>query len=317
LPIDCLSAGILVADHLCAPIDHLPKAGELVLSDALPLTIGGCASNTAMNLARVGLGVGVIGCVGRDPFGRFVVETLAAQGIDTSGIQELADVPTSGTLIVNVRGEDRRFIHTVGANGAFRASDVPPALVERARAFYVGGYLLMSALDPEELAALFARARRHGVKTFLDVVLPGPQDHWGRLAPVLRQTDVFHCNRDEAEAITGQSDPVRQAERFRSAGAGTVVITLGHEGTILLAEGLRLRAAAYPMPFVGGTGAGDAFDAGFIAGLLAGEDPRGCLRWGSALGASCVRAIGATESVFTRAEAEAFIQSHPLEIAEL
>jgi sugar/nucleoside kinase (ribokinase family) len=65
---------------------------------------------------------------------------------------------------------------------------------------------------------------------------------------------------------------------------------------------------------VGGTGAGDAFDAGYIAGLLAGEDPYGCLRWGSALGASCVRAIGATESVFTRTEAETFMRKQHLEI---
>jgi len=70
----------------------------------------------------------------------------------------------------------------------------------------------------------------------------------------------------------------------------------------------------YPTTFVSGTGSGDAFDAGYIAGLLAGEDPAGCLRWGSALGASCVRAIGATESVFNRQEAEEFMRQHELDI---
>ena len=69
-----------------------------------------------------------------------------------------------------------------------------------------------------------------------------------------------------------------------------------------------------PTTFVGGTGAGDAFDAGYIAGLLWGADPAGCLRWGAALGASCVRSIGATESVFNRAEAEAFMREHELPI---
>ncbi len=81
-----------------------------------------------------------------------------------------------------------------------------------------------------------------------------------------------------------------------------------------MTDGLRLRAGIYPTTFVGGTGSGDAFDAGYIAGLLAGEDPAGCIRWGAALGASCVRAIGATESVFHRDEAEQFIQQHDLEI---
>ena len=70
------------------------------------------------------------------------------------------------------------------------------------------------------------------------------------------------------------------------------------------------------MEYKGGTGAGDAFDAGFIAGLLAGEDLAGCLRWGSAIGASCVRRISATDSVFTRAEAEAFMRADPLVVEQ-
>ncbi len=78
-----------------------------------------------------------------------------------------------------------------------------------------------------------------------------------------------------------------------------------------------MKSAVYPTEFVGGTGSGDAFDAGFIAGLLAGEDMAGCLRWGSALGASCVRSITATESVFTRPEAEAFMRQHELKIESI
>src|SRR6478609_9481046 len=122
---DCLSVGLLVADHLCAPIPRLPKAGELVLADHLLLNIGGCASNAAMDLARVGVNVGVVGCVGDDVFGRFVIETLTAAGVGTSSVRELAGVGTSGTLIVNVTGQDRPFIHTVGANARLSAADIP------------------------------------------------------------------------------------------------------------------------------------------------------------------------------------------------
>lgn len=313
----CLSAGILVADHLCAPIEKLPAAGELVLSDALPLAIGGCASNTAMDLARLGVDVGVVGCVGRDPFGRFIVETLQSQGIGTAGIREIEGVPTSGTLIVNVKGEDRRFIHTVGANAAFHAGDIPLDAVAGAKVLYVGGYLLMSGLRQESLLETFRQARRLGVKTVLDVVLPGPGDHWSRLEKLLSETDVFLPNTDEAAAITGRRDPVQQAEQFLAAGAGAAVITCGGEGTVLMTPRLRLRAEVFRVPFVGGTGAGDAFDAGYIMGLLLGEDPAGCLRWGSALGASCVRAIGATESVFTRQEAEAFLRQNELRVRDV
>ncbi len=314
MPVDCLSVGLLVADHLCAPIPRMPKSGELVLTDHLLLNIGGCASNAAMDLARLGVKVGVVGCVGRDAFGRFVIETLQREGIDTSTIRQLDDVGTSGTLIINVDGEDRRFIHTIGANARITAKDIPLEQVRQAKVLYLGGYLLMPGLDADELAELFRQARAAGVITMLDIVLPGAGDHWRGLAPVLAETDIFLPNNDEAEVITGTADPCRQAEQFREAGAKTVVITCGSAGTILAAEGLRVKADVYPVSYVGATGAGDAFDAGYIAGLLAGGDPIECLQWGSALGASCVRSIGATESVFTREEAQEFIRRHKLNI---
>jgi len=314
LAVDCVCAGILVADHLCEPIEKLPAAGELVLSDALPLEIGGCASNVAIDLSLLGAKVGVIGCVGNDPFGRFVIETLSGAGTDTAAIRLIDDVGTSGTLIINVTGEDRRFIHAIGANARFAPEDLQRPQVDAAKVLYLGGYLLMPNLEPRRLRERLRAARRAGVKTVVDVVLPGEGDHMAALEPVLSETDVFLPNHDEAAAITGHADPVRQAETFLEAGAGTVVITQGTIGTLLMSNDLRLRAATYPVEFVGGTGAGDAFDAGYIAGLLEGAEPRRCLQWGSALGASCVRAIGATQSVLTRNQAEAWINEKKLEI---
>lgn len=316
MSIDCLSVGVLVADHLCAPIPRVPEAGELLLTDHLLLNIGGCASNAAMDLARLGVKVAVVGCVGDDAFGRFVIETLDARGIDTRSIRRLSDVGTSGTLIVNVSGEDRRFIHTIGANARLTAAEIPLERVRQAKVFYVGGLFLMPGLRADELAVLFRQARAAGVITMLDVVVPGPGDYWPQLEPLLAETDVFLPNNDEAVLLSGLDDPCRQAEHFRAAGAKTVVITCGGQGTVLVTEGLRLRADTYPINYVGATGAGDAFDAGYIAGLLEGGDVRRCLEWGSALGASCVRSIGATDSVFTRDEALAFMRDHRLKVEE-
>ena len=155
------------------------------------------------------------------------------------------------------------------------------------------------------------------MKTVLDVVLPGPGDHWRRLDHVLAETDVFLPNTDEACAITGLRDPVQQADRFLSAGAKAAVITCGGQGTILLTDNLRIRAGVYPVPFVGGTGAGDAFDSGYIVGLLRGEDPLCCLRWGSAWGPVASAAIGATESVFTRDQALESMQNHELRVEDI
>lgn len=314
MSIDCLSVGVLVADHLCAPIPRVPNAGELLLTDHLLLNIGGCASNAAMDLARLGVRVAVAGCVGDDAFGRFVIETLDDRGVDTSSIRRLSDVGTSGTLIINVAGEDRRFIHTIGANGRLSAADIPLARVRQAKVLYVGGFFLMPGLLGMELAELFRQARAAGVITMLDVVVPGPGDYWPQLEPLLTETDIFLPNNDEAALLSGLDDPRRQAERFHAAGARTVVITCGGRGTVLVTDGLRLQAETYPVDYVGATGAGDAFDAGYIAGLLEGGDPRRCLEWGSALGASCVRSIGATDSVFNRDEAIAFMREHRLKV---
>lgn len=317
MAVECLSAGILVADHLCAPIARLPAAGELVLADELPLSLGGCAANVAMDLARIETKVGILGCVGEDPFGAFLADTLEQQGVDVSGIRHVEGVGTSGTLIINVQGEDRRFIHTLGANAVFSTRDISLDAVRQARVLYVGGYLLMDALRPDALAEIFGQARSAGVKTVLDIVLPSPESHWAKLEPVLGETDVFLPNEDEAAVITGLKDPIEQAQVFRRAGAKTVVITCGESGAVLVDENCKLQAAAYGTDYVGGTGAGDAFDAGYIAGLLEGADPRGCLQWGSALGASCVRSVSATESVFTRHQAEAFLANRELSIRTL
>ena len=275
-----------------------------------PLEHRWLASNTAIDLAKLDVKVGIAGCVGQDVFGRFVIETLEGAGVETSGVRQIAGVGTSATLILNVRGEDRRYIHTLGANAVMSCADISLEQVKQAKVFYVGGYLLMPRLEQKgELATLFAAARAAGVKTVLDVVLPGPGDHWFKIADVLAETDVFLPNEDEAAALTGLDDPVRQAEQFLAAGAGTVVITCGAKGTLLATREHRLFAKTYPTQFVGGTGAGDAFDAGYIAGMLAGEDSAAACAWGSAMGAGCVRAVSTTESVFHRAEALAFIRA--------
>lgn len=313
--LDCLSAGILVVDHLTSPITHLPRAGELIMADELPLSIGGNAANVSMNLARLGVNVGAVGCVGRDAFGQFAIDTLKNGGVDVRGVRILDGVPTAATLIINVQGEDRRFIHAAGANAAMSADGIPRDLVKSCKVFYVGGYLLMPPLERRgTLVELFREAHAAGAKTVLDIVVPAKGEHWHKFEEILTETDVFLPNSDEAELITGLADPLAQAERFRAAGVKTVVITRGEQGTLLVEDGRRLHAGVYPTQFVGGTGAGDAFDAGYITGLLTGEDSLGCLRWGSALGASCVRSVSATGSVFNRAEALQFMQRHELPI---
>ena len=79
-PVVC--AGLVVADHVCPPLDHLPRAGELIAVDDLVLNIGGGAANTAVDLARLGVTAAICARVGDDIFGRFATETLRGHGVD-------------------------------------------------------------------------------------------------------------------------------------------------------------------------------------------------------------------------------------------
>jgi sugar/nucleoside kinase (ribokinase family) len=137
------------------------------------------------------------------------------------------------------------------------------------------------------------------------------------LRPVLPETDLFLPNSDEATLILRESDPVRQARAFRDLGAKHVVITCGKHGAVSLSDDLQVRLGSYPITFVDGSGGGDAFDAGYMAGLLDGLPELECLKLASAAGASCVRAVGTTAGVFTRAEADAFVRSHELAVEAL
>jgi sugar/nucleoside kinase (ribokinase family) len=314
---DVLCAGIIVADHISSPISHLPAAGELVLADQLLLTIGGCAANVAVDLGKLGVTASVVGRVGSDVFGGIVADMLRERGADVALMQVTPGRDTSQTLIVNVAGQDRRFIHTFGANAAFRASDIPLARATNCRVLYLGGYLLMGGLLQEELIPVFAAARSAGVKTVLDVVTPGAADYLPRLEKLLAHVDVFLPNQHEGQLITGESDSLKQAELFHRLGASTAIVTLGDGGAVLVSDEVRLRAGTYQVPFVDGTGGGDAFAAGYILGLLQGLDAEGCLRTGSAVGASCVRAIGTTTGVFTLAECQAFMRDHMIRIDHL
>src|SRR2546426_8763424 len=105
---EVLCAGIIVADHVCTPIPHVPAAGELVMADGMLLTSGGCAANAAVDLVKMGVKAAVVGRVGGDIFGRIVDDLLQEHGVDVSSLQISSGRDTSQTLIVNVSGQDRR-----------------------------------------------------------------------------------------------------------------------------------------------------------------------------------------------------------------
>jgi len=317
--VDVVCLGILVADIFGNPIACLPAAGELALLDRYLLSVGGCAANTAADLRRLGRTTSVLGKVGNDLFGQFVLQDLQRLGVETSFIRRSETHPTSCTFIVNVRGQDRRYIHCFGANADFSIGDIDVGVLDGARGLYVGGYLAMPAFRPEHLVGLFQGAKQRGLITALDVVIPaGAPSPLEDIRQALLYTDLFLPNKDEAHALTGRSDPREQAEilaRFNPQ--GTIVITQGGGGALARRGSEILRAGAFKVESIDESGSGDAFDAGFLVGMLEGWSLEGTLRFASALGASCTRALGCHEGVFHFEEALAFVAQNQLEIARI
>lgn len=316
MSLDCLCAGIIVADSVCQPIARIPPPGTLGRTERVEFTIGGCSANVAVDMARLGLRVGVSGRVGSDMFGREVRDRLVAADVDCGNLVLSTTAPTSTTFVLNVVGEDRRFIHCVGANAEYDGRQLTDDDLARCRVLYVGGFGLLEALTPDRVVRLFQRARAAGATTILDVVLPdggGQLLNW--VQEVLPWTDYFFPNQDESELLLGEADPRVQVRRFRQLGAGAVVITCGGDGAVLETGATRLGSGIYPVTAVDATGTGDAFVAGFVRGLLDGVDAETCLRWGTAMGASCVQSMGATTGVFTLPQLKSFVAETPLAIA--
>ena len=313
---DIVCLGILIADIFASPIDSMPAAGELRPVDRYLMSAGGCASNTAACLRRLGHKVSIIGKVGTDILGDFVVKDLERLEVDTSAVRRSATHPTSNTYIINVRGEDRRYLHCVGANADFHLSDVDFKTLDGRRALYVGGYMMMPGFGPQALASLLQEAKARGLMTVVDVVIGGgTRPGWEQIEGVLPWTDLFLPNNDEAGLLTGKEDPLEQAEALgRLNPKCTVVITLGRRGALVRRENKTLSAPAYQVPSIDESGAGDAFAAGFLTGMLESWTLEKTLSFASAVGASCTRALGCTDGVFRFDEAMDFIAKNKLDL---
>jgi sugar/nucleoside kinase (ribokinase family) len=311
-----MCAGLLVADLFVPPLPSLPGEGQLVATEDFLVDSGGCAANTATCLVKLGVSTSVVGKVGQDIFGDFVAHDMERKGVETSGISRSAAYGTSKTVILPVMGQDRRYVHTFGANADFQAADIPAALLQRAKVICVGGYLALPHLNPVELRRVLKTAREHGALTVLDVVVPAGQggSSLAAVEAVLPEVDYFLPNDGEAQALTGEATPEAQARRFLQSGCGAVIITQGPGGALLMSQRQTLAADAARVEVVDGSGAGDAFAAGLIVGLLEGWDLERALRFASVIGASACTRLGTTAGVFTRTEAEAYLAAHPLAV---
>jgi sugar/nucleoside kinase (ribokinase family) len=176
-----------------------------------------------------------------------------------------------------------------------------------ARHIHVSSYFLQLGLAPH-LPDLFAAARDRGVSTSIDPNWDPSGDWDTGLRPLLGLVDVFLPNAMEASRLTGTSDLERALEILGGL-TSTVVIKTGPDGAIATAAGETVKVGAINAAVVDTTGAGDSFDAGFLAGFLDGKSLQACLALGNACGALSTRVAGGTEAQPTMDEALAAVES--------
>jgi len=301
--VDVVCLGILVADVIARPVDELPH-GAVSLMDEISVHGGGCALNTATGLSRLGLSALVVGKVGEDTLGDFVIGLLAERGLETRGVLRDPAVPTSATVVLVDRAGERSFLHLPGANGALGAEELAPEIFA-GRALHVAGALVMPALDGAPTAGLLAEAQRRGVHTSLDTVYDAT-GHWERVQPCLPHLDLLMASLAEAQGISGEQEPASAAAWFRDRGVAEVALKLGPDGCYVAGAEFEGDVPAFPVHVVDGTGAGDAFAAGVIYGRLAGWPLVDAARLANAAGALATTAVGATEGLLDLDETLAF-----------
>jgi sugar/nucleoside kinase (ribokinase family) len=272
-----------------------------VLVEGASLTVGGSGAIFACGAARLGLRVAFVGMLGRDAFGRFMEEALRERGVDVSHVVWRDDVAT-GVSVVLSAPEDRGIYTASGTIAMLDAASVDNALLGDARHVHVSSYFLQHALRPD-LASLLDHARAGGATTSLDPNWD-PSERWDDgLLEVLGQLDVFLPNGAEAMRIA-RLDDVPEAARTLAERAGLVVAKLGEEGSLAAhGDDVTLADAVPVVDVVDTTGAGDAFDAGFVRAILEGWPLERALEFVNACGALSCRGVGGVASQPTFDEA--------------
>lgn len=307
---DVVCLGGVIADIVTCAIDRLPGQGKLALINTVQLHPGGCAGNSALALAKIGLRAAVIGKVGADPFGRYLTAQLESAGVNMSGLKIHSKSTTSTSVVLIGSHGERRFLFAPGVLDTFEEKDADFAIIRKACILFIAGALLFPRFDGKPMARILCRARERGVFTALDVVWDATGRWRENLDPCLPYLDLVMPSKDEAAALTGQSKVPDMAAELIGRGARLVVIKMGaRDCYIKKRSGETHVIPSYRVPVVDTTGAGDSFAAGFLAGIVQGWDLDRCGRFANAVGAHCVMALGATAGVKPMRDIIAFMNS--------
>jgi ribokinase len=285
---------------------RLPQPGETLAGQSFQLGFGGKGANQAVMAARLGARVTMITRIGRDVFGEQTVHNFQQHGIDTTHVLRDEERPTGTAAILVEPGGQNCILLVAGANAALTPADVRAA----AEAIRECGILLCQLEVPlETTQEAFCIARAAGVRTILNPApaAPLPDD-------LLRLTDLCIPNETEAEQLTGQrvttlEEARRAAEQLRRRGAGTVLVTLGAGGVLVMDESGE-HIPAVPVRAVDASGAGDVFIGSLAVFLLEGLALGQAVQRANRAAALSVTRPGTQASFPTRTEIESYLSNH-------
>ncbi|OAE36230.1 carbohydrate kinase family protein [Agrobacterium tumefaciens] len=288
-----ISVGRIYCDLIFTGLNELPVLGRELFARDMKIAAGGGAFIAAAHFAHIGRPVALLARLGTDTFSRDIGEKMAQSGVDLRFLEHAADAGPQVT-VATVVGQDRAFL--TRRAGAARPSTLDAAFAwDNARHLHIAEFATL-----HEMPDLVSRAKASGLSVSLDPSWDASLIYDKGLLKACAGVDVFLPNLEEAEAITGHSDPERATHALSEA-FPVVALKGGAQGAwVSCRRGLQ-HLAAQEVPVVDTTGAGDAFNAGFLDAWLQGWDEQQCLTAGVAAGSLAVQAAGGAPRVSTTA----------------
>lgn len=301
-------AGNILAD-IVKSIDCYPEIGMLSNIFNVQMGVGGCATNTAIDLAKIDLNlpVSVIGKIGDDEYGRYVMSQMSKYRIDTHGVSISNDKPTSFSDVMSMPSGERTFFHARGANADFSPEDVDISSINSV-ILHIGYILLLDCFDKEDdeygtvMARFLHKVQQNGIKTSIDVVSDSTADYKAKIIPALKYCDFAFLNELESSKVSDldpyNSDGTLNIENIKNTmifiaecGVKEKVIvhckTAGFCYNVSTEEFTIVPSINIPSKDIkGSVGAGDAFCAGCLYGIYNHFDDKKILEF-AACAAAC------------------------------
>lgn len=286
---------------LVVDVDTIPLVGETVMGGDLRRIAGGKGANQAVAAARLGRRVAMVGRLGADEGGTILRRALDRDGVDTTFLHTTADTPNGVALIAVGADGDNAIVVSPGANERVNPADIDAA---SAVIDHASVTLLQLEIPLEAVAAAAARS------TGTVILNPAPAPSGALPEGLLADVEVLVPNQTELATLAGHDGPVDRdlaAALASDLPCRAVIVTLGADGALVIADGQQTHVPAPIVTPVDTTAAGDSFCGGLADGLVRGLDLVEATRWAVRVGAATTQRAGAQPSLPTPLEVESLL----------